>query len=94
MFMSHIKELRISKGLSQSELAEKIGLKQSQVSKLESDSRYTSFTNLDAIAKNLGCCIYDLYSYRCSQYDSCIRIRKENANCYRMIQDKTCIEKK
>jgi len=50
-----ILELRKSKGLSQKDLAEKVGTKQSNIARIESGKQNFSIGTLERIAKVLGC---------------------------------------
>ena len=53
-FGSNITRLRKEKGLSQEELADKIGLKKQTISNIERGRRYPTFENLDRIASVLN----------------------------------------
>jgi DNA-binding XRE family transcriptional regulator len=55
-----VKEYRERKGLTQAELADKGGLQQSQISRLEAGEHSPSFKTLDKIAKALEVLIGDL----------------------------------
>lgn len=57
-----IKELRESRGLSQVELADKVGVSKSQMSEIENEVRHATQQRLVAIAKALGVPIVDLFT--------------------------------
>ena len=56
-----IKELRIAAGLTQAQLAECIGVTQSQVAAWERGANYPNAQKLPVLAKALGVSINDLY---------------------------------
>ena len=58
-----IKELRRSKGFSQSDVAEKLGVTSQAVSKWETDSSLPEMTMLPDIASLFGVQIDDLFEY-------------------------------
>ena len=49
-----IKDLRVAKGLSQTELAESIGVRQPIVSRIEKGTHVPTWRNLERIARALG----------------------------------------
>lgn len=53
-FVTRVRELRIKKGLSQAELAEKIGTAQPHISAMERGRSAPSFDKIAAIAAALG----------------------------------------
>lgn len=56
-----VKERRIAKKLNQTELAEKAGIKQATISRLESGTNDNiTIENLRSIAAALGCSVVDL----------------------------------
>jgi transcriptional regulator with XRE-family HTH domain len=55
-----IKEVRIAKGMTQAEVAEKSGLKQSQVSMIETGERGLNVKTADKIAHALGVTLNEL----------------------------------
>lgn len=58
---SRIKFLRVSQGLTQDELADRIGVKKAHVSNWENDKNQPSKENLDSLAIALGVSVKDLY---------------------------------
>ena len=58
--MSKIKQLRLEKGLTQQQLADKIGVKQKDVSRWENGTYNPKLDKLQLIAKALECEITDL----------------------------------
>lgn len=52
--LAYLHALRVKKGISQSELAEKIGMKQPQLAKIESLTSMPSLETLTRYAKGLG----------------------------------------
>lgn len=54
LFISQLIEARIKKGMTQKELAQKIGTKQSAVARLESGNTNPSITFLERITSALG----------------------------------------
>lgn len=56
-----IKELRIAAGIKQTDLANRLGVKQSAVANWESGKSWPLASKLPAIAAALGCTISDLY---------------------------------
>lgn len=57
----NIKDLRIKAGLTQVELAEKLGVGQSCVAGWETGAKVPRTMQLPEIAKALGCTVNDLY---------------------------------
>ena len=58
--MENLKEIRKEKGLSQKELADKVGIEQSALSHLETGRNNPTITTAQALAKALGCTVDDL----------------------------------
>lgn len=52
--LAYLHAQRIKKGISQTELAERIGMKQPQLAKIENMSSIPSLSTLDRYAKGLG----------------------------------------
>lgn len=59
--MISIKELRTKAGMTQQELADKLGVQQSSIAMYESGNRVPSTALLPALSKALGCSIDDLF---------------------------------
>lgn len=59
--MIHVKELRKSKGLSQRELANKLGVSRTTVTMWESGGQYPRLETAVRVANVLGCTIDDLF---------------------------------
>ena len=59
--MKNLKKLRMACGLTQKELAEKLGVAQCTVAFWEQGSKYPTADKLPALARLLGCSIDDLY---------------------------------
>ena len=73
-----IKELRRSKGFSQSDVAEKLGVTSQAVSKWETDSSLPEMTMLPDIASLFGVQIDDLFEYSAEKrYES---IKNDSTN--------------
>lgn len=69
-----IKELRYSKGMSQKDIAEKLGITSQAVSKWENDSSLPEMTMLPDIAALFGIQIDDLFEYSTEKrYESIIK---------------------
>ena len=62
-FGKHLKRLREAKGFSQEKLAELVGLEYQTISRIETGFYFTSFDNLQKIAKALGLTIKDLFDF-------------------------------
>lgn len=60
MLASKIKNTRESKNISQEELAKKVGLKQSQISKIENGTRQVKASELGLIANALDIPLVEL----------------------------------
>lgn len=60
--MKGLKAMRIRAKLTQSELALKLGVKQTTVAMWETDASYPRAELLPLIARELGCTIDDLYA--------------------------------
>lgn len=58
---SNIRKIRKLRGISQEELAERIGLTRSQISNIESGRRSTSAKRMSQIAEVLKCRVSDFY---------------------------------
>ncbi len=54
MFGKHIKENRKKQGISQKQLAEKLGVKQAYISMIETDKKNISLRKLEQIGTILG----------------------------------------
>ena len=59
--MEQIKTLREAAGLTQTELARRLGMKPCSVSIMEKPGRYPDVSKLPAIAEHLGCSIDALF---------------------------------
>jgi transcriptional regulator with XRE-family HTH domain len=57
-----IRRLREAKGLSQTELADKIQMDKSQYSKLEKDKADPSFSTLEKVSLALGASLFELFN--------------------------------
>ena len=57
-----LKDIRLSKKLTQEELAKRSGIKQNGISRYESGTRTPSMKTAKALAKALGCSIDELIS--------------------------------
>lgn len=62
-FGKHIQKLRESKGYSQEQLAELVGVEYQTISRIETGRYFTSFDKLHKIAKALGLTIKDLFDF-------------------------------
>ena len=60
--MNTIKELREAAGMTQSALAEKVGVDRTSVSKWETGAAFPASGKLPRIAEVLGCTVSDLFS--------------------------------
>ena len=60
--MNIIKQLRKAMGITQSQLAEKMGVERSAVAKWEAGVANPSTAKLPALAEALGCSVADLFS--------------------------------
>jgi transcriptional regulator with XRE-family HTH domain len=58
-FARRLKELRVAAGLSQFELATKVGISHTAISKLEADQRQPLWPVVVALARALGCATDD-----------------------------------
>ena len=56
----NIKQMRVKKGLTQEELAQKLGIDQSMIVQIESGRRMTSLMTAIDIAKYLDCTMNDI----------------------------------
>lgn len=63
LFGRRIKELRKTKGLTQEQLAEILGLYQKQIGNIETGSYFTTMPNLEKLANALGVEIKDLFDF-------------------------------
>lgn len=71
-----VRKLRELKQISQSDLAEKAGISQQYISKLESDETDPAFSKVEAIAKALGVRISELTGI----VDKTVNIKVENSH--------------
>lgn len=76
LFGEKLKSIRISRGLRQEELAEKINLDTKQISRLETGKNFTSLENLYNISKALNIDIKELFTFSNNLTDE-IRLKKE-----------------
>lgn len=60
--MTIIKQLRKDMGMTQNQLAEKMGVERSAVAKWEAGAAQPSTAKLPALAEALGCSVADLFS--------------------------------
>jgi DNA-binding XRE family transcriptional regulator len=81
MFISRVKELRIKRGLNQSELGLLVGLSQMGISNIERGAN-TNINTLVDLTRALDCCLYDLFIFKCDNYQICTSKRKSLMNCY------------
>ena len=58
---SKIKKIRKIKKITQQKLEKITGIKQSEISRIETDKRNPSFKIIERIAKGLGCRVRDLF---------------------------------
>ncbi len=56
-----VRQIRKQRGLSQEELGEKVGLQRSQISKIESNDRRTTYERQIKLAEALNCNVADFY---------------------------------
>lgn len=63
LFGKRIKELRESKGYTQEQFAEIVGLDIQTISRIETGYYFTSFENLLKLAKGLNVPIYEMFKY-------------------------------
>ena len=87
MFISKIKELRMSRKISQELLAKYSDVSQMEISNIERGNKSPSINTLNKISKGfdkleVDVCIYELIRYKCSKHDNCTRSNKPNLNCY------------
>jgi DNA-binding XRE family transcriptional regulator len=70
-----LKKFRYQAGLSQADLALRIGLTQSHISHLEKDIELPSFYTIERVACILCICPYDLIDFcaDCNMIDTCAR---------------------
>ncbi len=62
-FGKRLKELRLARGLSQEELAFRVGVHRTYLGGIERGERNPSLRNLAAIAKGLGISLSELFSF-------------------------------
>jgi transcriptional regulator with XRE-family HTH domain len=62
-FGKRLKELRLARGLSQEELAFRVGVHRTYLGGIERGERNPSLRNLAAIAKGLGVSLPELFSF-------------------------------
>ena len=62
-FGKRLKELRLARGLSQEELAFRVGIHRTYLGGIERGERNPSLRNLAAIAKGLGVSLSELFSF-------------------------------
>jgi len=62
-FGKHLKKIREAKGYSQEDLAELVGLEYQTISRIETGYYFTSYENLENIAKALNVKIKDLFDF-------------------------------
>jgi transcriptional regulator with XRE-family HTH domain len=86
MFVSRIKEIRTTRGMTQKQLSILAGISQVQISNIERNSKSTTLNTLENIAKSLNCCVYDLFHYRCHMYNDCSRLGKNSLNCFNQVK--------
>ena len=67
-FGKHLKGLRESKGLSQEQLAEAIGVEYQTISRIETGMYFTSYENLQKISNALDLHIKDLFDFSENEY--------------------------
>lgn len=60
--MYNIKQLRNAIGVTQRQLAERMGVERSAVAKWEAGASHPSSAKLPALAEALGCSVEDLFS--------------------------------
>ena len=60
METSRIKRLRLERGLTLADLAEKVGLSEGHMSRVEAGTRGLRFAKLDRLARTLGVPVTDL----------------------------------
>lgn len=63
LFGRRIKELRKTKGLTQEQLAEILGIYQKQIGNIETGNYFTTMPNLEKLAEALGVEIKDLFDF-------------------------------
>lgn len=80
MYNLKIKKYRLLKNMSQEELANKSGLTQSYIAKLEKDNiirdKHPNLATLEKIADALEICLIDIFDKNCSDcniYDICTK---------------------
>lgn len=61
MYTLRIKEIRVAKGMTQVELAEKLGLSQAEISRKESGLTAIEMSQMHAFANALGVTISELF---------------------------------
>ena len=66
---ARIKELRKRKGLSQDQLAEKVGIESKYLSRLEVGKRAPSFDTLEKIADSLAVELHELFNFSHHDHD-------------------------
>lgn len=84
MYKLNIKKYRILKNMTQEELANKSGLTQSYIAKLEKDNiirdKHPNLATLEKISDALEICLIDIIDKNCREcniYDNCDRKDKE-----------------
>ncbi len=78
-----IKEKRIQKGLTQEELAEKMGVSPQAVSKWENDISYPDITILSSLARELGCTVDELLGNK--KEEKIELVEKENVDISKLM---------
>ena len=93
-FGKQVKKLREAKGLNQEQLAELVGLEYQTISRIETGFYFTSYENLEKIAKALEVKLKDLFDYNdetCSKEDL---IKCLNSSISTLEKEKLVILKK
>ena len=69
MFGAKIKFMRIRKGITQVDLAERIGISQATITQWETDRSSPMHENIVKLARIFKCSIDELYDYECAAAD-------------------------
>jgi transcriptional regulator with XRE-family HTH domain len=84
---NRVQEVRLQRGWTLEELAEKAGLSTSQVSKVENGKRGWSVTSLESLAKALGVDVSELFHAADEDGENAVVLRRIDNTVSRMAED-------